>query len=250
MNIGNTLYGTDVNNINPAPTFNGAEGAYEFTSNTTGRIGINIYKPTATLDINNDYNISGGSTTMFPLRVRNLPVGGNWMVAADDDGNIYKQAIPGGGVNDGKLSFLLNDKTQTGFSANTPDDITYGGIYAPTTSGDSGTVLISQGPGKPPTWGEGPSVPLNVTPDLTESYTADDIKDDIILFNINDPNQTLTLPTEGVVVGKKLYVSNIGNQPVGIADASSTLRGTQGTNVGAGENITYLYIGNGKWIAL
>ena len=56
---------------------------------------------------------------------------------------------------------------------------------------------------------------LNVTTEQTGSYTAL-ATDDIILMSPTGP-ATLTLPTSGIAIGKKLYVSNIGNDVVALS---------------------------------
>ena len=82
----------------------------------------------------------------------------------------------------------------TVYNTATAGDVTPG-LYA-----NSGTEWVSLG--------SSANAALNVTAEQTGSYTAL-ATDDIILFNPSGP-ATLTLPTTGVPIGKKYYVSNIG----------------------------------------
>jgi hypothetical protein len=56
---------------------------------------------------------------------------------------------------------------------------------------------------------------LNVTAEQTGNYTAL-ATDDIILLAITAESLTLTLPTSGIAVGKKYYVSNKGTDAMNI----------------------------------
>lgn len=58
-------------------------------------------------------------------------------------------------------------------------------------------------------------VALNVTAEQTGNYTAL-ATDDIILLAIGSADLTLTLPTSGIAVGKKYYVSNNGPEAMDI----------------------------------
>jgi hypothetical protein len=94
--------------------------------------------------------------------------------------------------------------------------------------------------------GSGGSGALNVTSEITSSYTAL-VTDDIILLNINSPGLVLTLPTTGVSIGKKYYISNKGMNSV---DFSPLPRETSVANVGAISACTMMYVGgsgNGSW---
>jgi len=89
------------------------------------------------------------------------------------------------------------------------------------------------------------STALNVTTELTGSYTAL-ATDDIILMTPSGP-ATLTLPTSGISIGKKYYVSIKGNQSVALSplprdDANNSLQPTYGH--------TLIYVGGtgaGSW---
>lgn len=87
---------------------------------------------------------------------------------------------------------------------------------------------------------------LNVTSEITGSYTAL-VTDDIILLNINSPGFVLTLPTTGVPIGKKYYISNKGSNNI---DFSPLPRETSVANVSALAACTMMYVGgsgNGSW---
>lgn len=73
---------------------------------------------------------------------------------------------------------------------------------------------------------------LNVTEEQTGNYTAL-ATDDIILLAITAESLTLTLPTLGIAVGKKYYVSNNGSDAMNILPlpregATQSIPGNQG----------------------
>ncbi|MCD9856822.1 hypothetical protein LUD75_19010 [Epilithonimonas sp. JDS] len=86
------------------------------------------------------------------------------------------------------------------------------------------------------------TTPLNVTAELDANYTAL-ATDDIILYNTTT-DRVLTLPTSGIVVGKKYYVSNIGFN--GVTFSPPPRNGSYGI-IGAGTSATIIYIGSGRW---
>ena len=91
-----------------------------------------------------------------------------------------------------------------------------------------------------------PSTALNVTTDQTGNYTAS-ATDDIILYNCNTAGITLTLPTSGIPVGKRYYVSNKGSN---LVDLSPAVRETVNVNLPAGQSIMLMYVGGtgaGSW---
>lgn len=83
------------------------------------------------------------------------------------------------------------------------------------------------------------TAPMNVTYQ-TGSYTALPT-DDIILYTSNTVGVTLTLPTTGVTVGKKIYVSNNGSQNV---DLTPLPRETQNQYLSPSTGMTLLYTGD------
>jgi|LakMenEpi03Aug12_release.lakeMendotaPanAssembly.Ray.scaffolds.fasta_scaffold482488_2 hypothetical protein len=88
-----------------------------------------------------------------------------------------------------------------------------------------------------------PNAALNVTAELTTSYTAL-ISDDIILVNYNTGGLNVTLPTSGIPIGKKYYISNIGNSDCGF---NNTLRGTGVGLIPGQMSGTVMYTGSGFW---
>jgi len=91
-----------------------------------------------------------------------------------------------------------------------------------------------------------PSTALNVTTDQTGNYTAL-VTDDIILYNCNTAGITLTLPTSGIPIGKRYYVSNKGSN---LVDLSPAVRETVNVNLPAGQSIMLMYVGGtgaGSW---
>lgn len=85
------------------------------------------------------------------------------------------------------------------YNTATTGDVTPGNYY------NDGTQWVKVG-------GAPTAAPLNVIYQ-TGNYTAT-VNDDIILYTNNTVGTTLTLPTSGVVVGKKIFVSNIGSNDV------------------------------------
>lgn len=85
------------------------------------------------------------------------------------------------------------------------------------------------------------ATPMNVTPEITGSYTASP-GDDIILLNPNTGGTILTLPTSGVPIGKKYYVSNKGD---GNFDTSISPAAREGSHtiLQAANAAVYVYIG-------
>ena len=88
---------------------------------------------------------------------------------------------------------------------------------------------------------------FNVTAELDDDYTAT-AANDLILFTTTT-GRRLTLPTTGIPVGKKLYISDIG--PYGVSlYPNNALRDTNNSIVWSGFPVTIVYIGNGKWQVL
>jgi hypothetical protein len=86
---------------------------------------------------------------------------------------------------------------------------------------------------------------LNTTAEIDNNYSAT-TSDDIILFNASQ-QRTLTLPTSGVTIGKKLYVLNKGmSGGIDFAPAG-VIRVDAYTVLNALTTATLMYIGNGKW---
>jgi hypothetical protein len=73
---------------------------------------------------------------------------------------------------------------------------------------------------------------LNITAEQTGNYTVL-ATDDIILLNVNTAGITMVLPTTGVPIGKKFYVTNKGVNGIDVSPlpreaANQTLSGVQG----------------------
>ena len=84
--------------------------------------------------------------------------------------------------------------------------------FVPSTGVLTSTAFVGSGAGLTNL----PGSVLNVTSEQSGSYTAL-ASDDIILFNVATAEFTLTLPTTGIPVGKKYYISNKGGQSISIS---------------------------------
>ena len=121
----------------------------------------------------------------------------------------------------------------TVYNTATAGDVTPG-LYA-----NSGTAWVSLS--------SSANSALNVTAEQTGSYTAL-ATDDIILFNVNAPGSILTLPTSGISVGKRYYVSNKGANAVPFA--TNFIREGSYVEVPSIGSCTLIYLGgsgNGSW---
>ena len=88
---------------------------------------------------------------------------------------------------------------------------------------------------------------LNVTAELDADYAAK-VTDDIILFTTT-VSRRLTLPTTGIPVGKKFYISDLGPSGVSLYP-NDALRDTANSYVWSGFPVTIIYVGGGKWQVL
>lgn len=84
---------------------------------------------------------------------------------------------------------------------------------------------------------------FTITPLLTDSYSVTP-QDDFVRLNINDDNKILTLPSTGISAGKIIYVSNIGNNAIGI---TATIVNPAFNSVGAQASGILIYIGGNSW---
>lgn len=94
--------------------------------------------------------------------------------------------------------------------------------------------------------GTAPNPAMNITTEQTSSYTAT-VTDDIILLNITSAGNTLTLPTSGIPVGKKYYVTNRGGNSMDVSPLPRE-EGTQ--NIPGQQGLIFMYLGgsgNGSW---
>jgi hypothetical protein len=92
---------------------------------------------------------------------------------------------------------------------------------------------------------------LKVEEDITRDYTAK-ATDDILLFKIPaEAELKLTLPTNGVDVGHKLYFSEAGGSGIGIVihPTEAMYNGTYNF-IYPGSSGTLMYIGKGKWTVI
>jgi len=90
------------------------------------------------------------------------------------------------------------------------------------------------------------STALNVTANQTGNYTAL-ATDDIILYTANAAGLLLTLPTSGIAVGKKIYVSNAGSQDIQLSPLPREIS-QQYLYGGTGTTLIYLGgTGAGSW---
>lgn len=121
-------------------------------------------------------------------------------------------------------------------------------VYNTATAGDvtpglyvnSGTAWVSLG------GSASSSAALNVTAEQTASYTAL-ATDDIILVNYNTGGLKITLPSTGVPVGKKYYISNIGSADCGF---TNTIRATTTNTIPGQMSGIVMYLGttaSGDW---
>lgn len=130
------------------------------------------------------------------------------------------------------LAGLTPEMGMTVYNTETAGDVTPG-LYT-----NNGTVWVKN---------EAAAVaPLNITPLITGNYTAL-ATDDIILMTITSSGFKLTLPTSGIPIGKKYYVSNSGGEGIDIYPLPRE-GGVQ--IVSAVTGITLMYLGgsgNGSW---
>jgi hypothetical protein len=89
-------------------------------------------------------------------------------------------------------------------------------------------------------------VDLNVKT-ITGDYTVLPT-DDILLYTTAEGNNRLTLPTEGVTIGRKLYISDsTAGRGLIVFSPSDVMHNQTYTLIYAGSCGTIMYVGNGKW---
>ncbi|MDR2205569.1 MAG: hypothetical protein LBE36_05380 [Flavobacteriaceae bacterium] len=221
LNIGNVIYGVNMYNssnglnpsVNPAPAKIGI--------NTPGTLGSGN-EPTATLDVNGT------------ARVRDLPLGGTSMVTADGAGNLFTQTIPSGGGDNWGNQVAAVSLPLTGDGDNSPIAILPGTSGQVLTTNSSNQV-VWQSPLAP--------APLNVTLEQTLTYNVLPT-DDIVLLNVSTSGQQIIMPSTGLSVGKRIYVSNRGANNVEIIPNP---RETSAKFVAARGGATIIYVGGGEW---
>ncbi len=177
-----------------------------------GRVGINTTTPAATLDVEaNTTDNARPDALLVPRMTRS-------QLYAKDAAYIADQ--------NGALTFVTSiDGTATAKTVN----VTAVGFYYYDAASSTWKAVGGGAPVNPA---------LNVT-NQTASYTAL-TTDDIILFTTTGATQ-LTLPTTGVTVGKRIYVSVIGNTDVTLSPAP---RETANQTLIAGQGNILLYTGD------
>jgi hypothetical protein len=188
-----------------------------FTITLQGQVGINNTAPKATLDI------SGVATSTVPDGIL-IP-----RFTASELGG--KDAAYGLAQN-GALVFVTSG---TGSTSKTTDVTGTGFYYYDNPSSKWKGV-----------GGTSSSEVFNVTAEQTGDYTVLPT-DGYINLNTTAPGHILTLPTTGIPIGKKIYVSNIGSNGI---DISPFLRNPSFSQVQADTSGILIYIGgtgNGSW---
>jgi len=118
-------------------------------------------------------------------------------------------------------------------------------VYNTATASDVTPGMYTNNATKWVRLGSSDNAALNVTAEKTGSYTAL-ATDDIILFNASSV-VTLTLPTTGVAVGKRYYISN---KSLSGIDLSPLPREGQNQTISAVAGAILMYLGgtgNGSW---
>ena len=117
-------------------------------------------------------------------------------------------------------------------------------VYNTATAGDVTPGLYTNDGSK---WVKvGATAALNITSEQTGNYTAL-ASDDIILYNNTTVGTILTLPTVGIVVGKRYYVTNKGTQNLAFLP---TLRENGYNLVYPGFSAILTYLGGTSWSLL
>jgi hypothetical protein len=198
-----------------------------FTATVYGQVGINTNTPQSTLDIN------GVTTATVPDGI---------LVPRFTVAELAGKDAAYGLAQNGTLVFVTSG---TGIPNSKTSDITGTGFYYYDHPASKWKIV----------GGPSSSAVFDVTPEKTGSYTVT-ANDGYVTLNINTAGNVLTLPTTGIPIGKKIYVSNTGSEAM---DISPIPRNT-GSNIGsglplymkvqAGSSGALIYLGgtgNGSW---
>ncbi|WP_419870125.1 hypothetical protein [Chryseobacterium sp. CT-SW4] len=186
-------------------------------------VGINTTSPAATLDV-----AANTSNNSMPDAVLVPRMTADQLIAKDNTSGTY------GADQNGAIVFITSG---TGNTTRT-SKITGAGFYYFDSTVPEWKTIAGIAPSS--------NTVTNITAEQTSSYTAL-ATDDIILLNVNSSGTTLTLPTSGISVGKKLYVTNKGNNSV---DISPLPREGQNQNIPAQQGVILVYVGGtgaGSW---
>ncbi|WP_370895477.1 hypothetical protein [Chryseobacterium gossypii] len=185
-----------------------------------GRVGINTATPSATLDIvaNTTDNARPDALLVPRMSEDQLAAKNAAYNTAQNGAFVFVNAV------DGTTTAKTVNVTATGFYYyDAPNN-----VWKAVGSGSAvNTALV-------------------VSAEQTTSYTVP-ATEDIILLNVNVTGQSITLPTTGVTVGKKLYVTNRGSQQVDIVPAP---RETANTAIQPQQAAILIYLGGtgaGSW---
>jgi hypothetical protein len=187
---------------------------------TTGRVGINTTTPAATLDV--AANITDNTrpdALLVPRMTRAQLYAKDAVYIADQNG---------------ALAFVTSiDGIATAKTTN----VTAVGFYYYDAPSSTWKTLGGGAVANPA---------LNVTTEQTTSYVAS-ATDDIILFNITSAGFNVTLPTSGIPIGKRVYISNRGGNSLDIIPAP---RETSHTVIQPADAAILIYLGGtgaGSW---
>jgi hypothetical protein len=185
-----------------------------------GRFGVNTVTPAATVDI-----VATPANTTLPDAL---------LVPRMTRAQLQGKDAAFTATQNGALAFVTTiDGPVTGKVVN----VTTPGFYY--YDGASTNLWVAVG-------GGAPAASTVISAEQAASYVVP-ATEDVILLNVNVTGQTVTLPTAGIPVGKKLYISNKGSQSVDIIPAP---RETANTAIQPIQAAILIYLGGtgaGSW---